>query len=295
LIFGSLSSDVPALEDFLGDMRFFLDLAMEQGEHGMEFVPGRMAYTYRGNWKLQLDNGVDPYHLTSTHASFLSIQARRSQGEGNVEARQFDINKRAGWEAGTFAFANGHSVVYTDQPEAEKRPNYPQMQQIRRRVGDLRADWMLKLRNTHIFPNLQIADAISLMLRTFRPLAVDLTEMRSFCLAPIGEPRELRAWRLRQFEDFFNPSGFATPDDAVIYEECQRGFLAKSMGWLQGYERGVGAQIAGANDVARTLGLQPVASLKGTFHTQAETAFHAPHREWRRLIEAGLAGRKAYS
>ena len=36
----------------------------------MEFVPGRTAYTYNGNWKLQLDNGIDAYHLTSTHISF---------------------------------------------------------------------------------------------------------------------------------------------------------------------------------------------------------------------------------
>jgi len=29
---------------------------------------------------------------------------------------------------------------------------------------------MLKARNVHVFPNMQIADAITLMLRTFRPL-----------------------------------------------------------------------------------------------------------------------------
>jgi len=60
-------------------------------------------------------------------------------------------------------------------------------------------------------------------LRTFRPLAADRTEMKSWCLAPIGEAPELRAWRLRQFEDFFNPGGLATPDDTVTYEGCQSG------------------------------------------------------------------------
>src|SRR3954467_1306592 len=50
LVFGSLSADVPALEDFLGDMKVFVDLAMDQGENGMEFIPGRSAYTFRGNW-----------------------------------------------------------------------------------------------------------------------------------------------------------------------------------------------------------------------------------------------------
>lgn len=80
LVFGSLSSEVPPLEEFLGDMRFFIDLVADQGADGMEFIPGRSVYTYRGNWKLQLDNGLDPYHLTTTHLSYMDLQARRRGG-----------------------------------------------------------------------------------------------------------------------------------------------------------------------------------------------------------------------
>lgn len=294
LIFGSLSADVPPLAEFLGEMRVFLDLAMDQGPHGMEFVPGRVAYTYRGNWKLQLDNGVDPYHLTSTHLSFIGIQGRRRAGEGNLDARQFDWAKRARREAGVFCFPHGHSVFWTDQPEAEKRPIYPAIDEVRARVGAVRAEWMLRARNIQVFPNLQIADAMTLMLRTFRPLAVDRTEMRSYCLAPIGEKPELRAWRLRQFEDFFNPTGLATPDDTVVYEDCQRGMGAEGLTFLQGYARGMTALEPGANAPARSLGIAPEASAVGTFETGPETQFHPAYREWRRLMEAGLTGRKPY-
>jgi benzoate/toluate 1,2-dioxygenase alpha subunit len=294
LIFGSLCADVPPLAEFLGEMRVFLDLAMDQGPHGMEFVPGRVAYTYRGNWKLQLDNGVDPYHLTSTHLSFIGIQGRRRAGEGNLEARQFDWAKRARREAGVFCFPHGHSVFWTDQPEAEKRPIYPTIDEVRSRVGAVRAEWMLRARNIQIFPNMQIADAMTLMLRTFRPLAVDRTEMRSYCLAPIGEKPELRAWRLRQFEDFFNPTGLATPDDTVVYEDCQRGMGAEGFSFLQGYARGLISLELGANEAARHLGIAPQASAVGTFETGPETQFHPAYREWRRLMEAGFAGRKPY-
>ena len=215
-----------------------------------------------------------------------SSRSRRgaARGEGHLEARQFDIAKRAGWEAGTFAFKNGHSAIYTDQPGSRETAELPaDGRRSARAIGKLRADWMLKLRNTHIFPNLQIADAISRMVRTFRPLAVDLTEMRSYCLAPIGEPRNLRAWRLRQFEDFFNPSGFATPDDAVIYEECQRGFRAKSVDWLQGYERGIGR----AGRTAPTMSRRRSASTSG-----GEPQGHVPdpspkRRSTRRIANGG--------
>ena len=138
-----------------------------------------------------------------------------------------------------FQFRHGHTVGWLNQVEVEKRPIYPDIGKIRERVGDLRAEWMLKPRNLVVFPNMQIADATALLLRTFCPLAPDRTEMRVRCLAPIGEPPEQRAWRLRQFEDFFNASGFATPDDTTVYEDCQTGYAARPLEWLQGYARGM--------------------------------------------------------
>jgi hypothetical protein len=141
---------------------------------------------------------------------------------------------------------------------------------------------------------MQIADAITLMLRTFRPIAADRTEMKSYCLAPIGEAPELRAWRLRQFEDFFNPGGMATPDDTVTYEGCQSGFGAQPISFLQGYARGMGALEKGEDPVARSIGIRPAASVKGKFDMFSEIGFHAPYREWARLIQAGVAGGGAY-
>ena len=90
LVFGSLSAEVQPLEEHLGGLRPVMDLALDQGEHGMEFVPGRISLIYHGNWKMQMDNGIDPYHLTSTHAGFMDVMGRRRDGEGNQAARQFD-------------------------------------------------------------------------------------------------------------------------------------------------------------------------------------------------------------
>lgn len=294
LIFGSLSPDVPPLEDFLGGLKFFIDTAMEQGPHGMEFVPGRAVYTYDANWKLQMDNGIDMYHLTSTHVSFLDVQQRRRSGEGHQEAKQFDWQKRFSQEGGIFQFEHGHAAIWLNQAEVSKRPVYPSIDEIRARVGAVRADWMLKMRNTVVFPNMQIADSTSLLLRTFRPLAVNRTEMRVYCLAPIGEPAAQRAHRLRQFEDFFNPSGFATPDDTVTYEDCQRGLGSPAFPPLQGYSRGMATTVAAGNEHSDKLGIDPVASLVGRYDVQPETCFHPPYREWARLMQTGVEGRKAY-
>jgi benzoate/toluate 1,2-dioxygenase alpha subunit len=295
LIFGSLSADVPALQEFLGDTRYFIDLAMDQGDRGMEFVPGRVASVYEANWKLQMDNGVDAYHLTSTHAGFMDVMARRRAGEGNVEARQFDWQKRNSQQTGNFQFSNGHCVTWLAQSEVEKRPIFPRIDEIRARVGALRAEWMLKGRNVSIFPNLQIADMTSLLVRTVRPLAVDRTELRYWCLAPIGEPAAQRAWRLRQFEDFFNVSGLATPDDTVLYEDAQSGLAAAGDQWLQGYMRGIASLTEGADAVASALGIHPRHSVSGHFPLQAETPMHPLYREWARLLKAGVAGEAVYA
>lgn len=47
-----------------GGCRPLIDLVMDQGPQDMEFVPGSMKYTHRGNWKLQHENTLDIYHLT---------------------------------------------------------------------------------------------------------------------------------------------------------------------------------------------------------------------------------------
>lgn len=295
MIFGSLSPDVPPLLDHLGDLKFFVDLQMEQGPHGMEIIPGRVAYTYRGNWKMQLENGQDPYHVDTTHGSFMTIAERRRKGQGNVAARELDWQKRNNVQIGAYEFAHGHTSVWHEVAEPERRAVYPALDEISARVGAVKADWMIKQRNAVFFPNLQMADQIVPILRTFRPISVDLTELRSNVIGPIGERPAQRAARLRQFEDFVNPGGYATPDDITVFADCQTGFQSTGIDFLQGYSRGIGAMQRGANEEAVEAGLHPLTSVKGHRTQNNEIGTHAPFREWVRLMEAGMSGRKAYS
>ena len=292
LIFGCLSPEVGPLSEHLGELRTFLDFAMEQSPQGMEFVPGRIAYTFNANWKLQMDNGTDFYHLTSTHPSFMEVvQRRENENAGNVEAKMFDWSKRLTQTGGMFGFENGHTMVWLDQPQPERRPVYSRLEEVRSRLGETSAEWMLKLRNITVFPNMQIADATSLLLRTFRPIAPNKTEMRVYCMAPIGEAPEVRAFRLRQFEDFFNVSGFATPDDTTVYEDCQIGFASGRGGWMQGYQRGMGATIVGPSESAKALGANPKYSVEGPWAIQNETCFHPTYRQWAKMMGPALGSR----
>ena len=291
LLFASLGAGAPSLQEYLGETRPFLDLIVDQSEHGVELVPGGSSYIYRGNWKLQLENCVDLYHLTSAHPSFMKIVERRKSGESRHGLKALDFNdyRLPGVVRGSYTFKHGHAMVWGATAAPEVRPLYSDIDNLRRRVGDLRAQWMLATRNLTLFPNVQFAENASLQLRVMRPLAVDRTEMQIYCLAPVGEADAAREHRIRQYEDFFNSTGLATPDDTASYEDCQTGYRARHLDWQQGYQRGITALVQGPDKYAAELGSCPATSLSGHYDIQDETVFHAGYREWLRLMQAGFA------
>jgi benzoate/toluate 1,2-dioxygenase alpha subunit len=289
-LFGSLKDDVLPIEQHLGDIRTFLDLMIDQGEDGLEIIPGPVRFTYRGNWKLQIENGTDPYHFTSTHPSYIQILTKRTKQNSAALTssiyQKFDENQIL---RGAFTFPNGHAALWGETPSSESRPIAKNFAAVSARVGETRARWMLHTRNVSVFPNVQFAENAALQMRIIRPLDVDRTEMVTYCLGPKGESRDARIARIRQYEDFFNPSGFATPDDTTAYEDCQDGNKSDAFEWYQGYQRGMMAVQPGPDKFAAELGLNPITSVYGPFSLGDETVFHQTYRYWRDRIAKGVS------
>lgn len=287
-LFGTFGEDSPPLAEHLGGIKTFLDLMVDQGEHGLEIIPGPVRFTYRGNWKLQIENGTDPYHFTSTHPSYIQILNSRSRQNNAALTdsiyQKFDENRIL---RGAFTFPNGHAALWGETPSSESRPIAQSFDAVSARVGETRARWMLHTRNVSIFPNVQFAENAALQMRIIRPISVDQTEMVTYCLGPVGESREARLARIRQYEDFFNPSGFATPDDTTAYEDCQDGNRTDVFEWYEGYMRGMTAVRMGADDFARQLDLSPITSIHGPFSLGDETVFHQTYRYWRDRLAKG--------
>lgn len=104
----------------------------------------------------------------------------------------------------------------------EDRPLVERRDELIASFGQARADWMIgNSRNLCLCPNVYLMDQFSSQIRTYRPIAADKTEMTIYCIAPKGESAEARAQRIRQYEDFFNTSGMATPDDLEEFRACQ--------------------------------------------------------------------------
>ena len=168
-------------------------------------------------------------------------------------------------------------------------PLYERAGELAERHGEGKRDWMFNMRNLTIFPNLQVAENASSQLRVIRPIAPGLTEMRTWCIAPKGESAAARRQRIRQYEDFFNPTGMATPDDTISYENCQIGYAAMAEPWLQGYARGMTASAAGGNRFADRIDLYPERSVLADSQLCDETLYHSYYRAWAKRMAGAFA------
>lgn len=289
-LFASLSATTRTLDEYLGDARVFIDLIVDQSPDGVELVPGGVTYTFAANWKHQIENSIDAYHFTSTHPSYLRLLDRRARAPQRTDVTaavwQGDGGREVEQSMGAFGLRNGHALVWTDSP-AERHPLYAGRDAVRERVGETRLRWMFRTRQFNVFPNLQLASNAALQMRVIRPLAVDLTEVSAWCVAPVGEPREARRRRLRQYEDFFNPSGLATPDDTVMYEGLQAGLAAGSDPWSQAGARGLAHALEGADEHARELGIDPLQSVHGPFAMADESILRPIYRNWVERLSGG--------
>ena len=127
-------------------------------------------------------------------------------------------------------------------------------------------------------------DQFSSQIRTYRPLAVDKTEVTIYCIAPKGEAPDARARRIRQYEDFFNASGMATPDDLEEFRACQMSYQARASRWND-MSRGAQHWIPGADAAAEAIGLKPLMS---GARTEDEGLFVLQHKYWQETLQRAL-------
>lgn len=285
-LFASLSPAVPTLDEHLGETRKLLDLVVDKSPEGVELVPGRVSFTYAANWKMQLENCSDQYHFTSTHPSYIRILDQRAR-EQAAEVVQAALGAADFWQedargvtGGTMSFDHGHVLNWGVMPVSPAQPDFERADDLARRHGAAKRAWMFNMRNLTIFPNLQIAENASSQMRVIRPIAHNLTEMQTWCIAPRGESAQARTLRIRQYEDFFNPTGMATPDDTICYEEAQLGMAEQDRPWLQGHARGIAASVAGGNEFSDMIDLRPARSVLADAQLCDESLFGNYYRAW---------------
>jgi benzoate/toluate 1,2-dioxygenase alpha subunit len=281
-LFGSLNPDSSSLEDYLGDTKKIIDQMVDQAEFGLEVVRGASTYTYDANWKMQMENGADGYHVSSVHWNYVATMGNRK--EDGVQA--VDPN---GWSksiGGVYGFENGHMLLWTKMLNPEVRPLYSQLDRLNAELGEERTNFIVnETRNLALYPNVYLMDQFSTQIRVVRPISVDKSEVTIYCMAPKNEPAADRALRIRQYEDFFNVTGMGTPDDLEEFRSCQESYLAKAMPWND-VSRGAEHWVYGPDEHATAMGINP--KLSG-IRTEDEGLFLMQHQYWAETLKEALA------
>lgn len=277
MIFATYKDDIESLEDFLGDVKPWIDLFFKQGAGYPVKVLGKHRFKFNGNWKIQLENTTDGYHFPIVHRSWMA-----SVDEETANMMEFMTDEKCI----THDLGNGHSVmqmvpahsdldkVDPDEPlqarfnhvVAELREQGVDEDQIRRLILAMHGTGF----NLNLFPNVSMSISF---LRVLRPLNVGQTEIEHVALGPDGPENitgPVNRERLRIHEHFQGPFGFGTPDDSEGWDRVQRGSQASP-------EMPIMVNRGMAREVTSEEGWT-------TSHVTDETGLRAAYRQWKKMM-----------
>lgn len=215
LIFAAWEPGIKKLEDYLGGMRWYLDLLVGRTE--MEVVGPPHRWVVPTNWKLAAENFMsDSYHTPHTHASMVELGV--AQGGYGFAKDGYHIH--AGHGHGLGLTAPSPSPIFPAEVLRLFEPNLTRAQ----------FDVLSKMKNIHatVFPNLSFLNAPPyrvpsaggheaaphLTMRLWQPQGPDRCEVWSWLLVEKDAPEHWKELNRRSYVLTFGPSGMFEQDDA---------------------------------------------------------------------------------
>lgn len=241
-IFASQSRDGPDLKEWLGGASSSIDEILARSPTGeIELTAGMHRYLYRGNWKLQLENVVDMYHVPFSHESTVSRSGKQfGRRPGEKAASEISSKGRAAvrWEERTAWGAARYGHSYTGhQPVAESLPDTDlfreYMAALEERHGASKAMEVLQptRHNTAYFPNFSL-QALNMHVRVIQPISVDRTEVRVYPIRLKGAPAEMNNGFVRHLNITHSAASLIQTDDLECFRRCQDGGRAQNSEWV---------------------------------------------------------------
>ena len=227
LIFANFDAQAPALEDWLGDFRWYLDILVDNDEGGIEFLPCTIKSFVNANWKFGVENFIgDSLHAMWNHDSGAKAMMHGlgfppAQQEGSYHA---SVNGH-GWE---FATDGEADIAILGQPEVLEyyRQLRPKMAE---RLGPLRAQIFGSLASVAMFPNISFLPGLGTF-RVWLPRGPRRMELRVWTIVNKNMPDEIKQAINRGTMLTFNPGGTLEMDDGENWEGntvTNRGFVTR--------------------------------------------------------------------
>ena len=221
LLFGNWDAGTIPLDDYLGELRWYLDnLLLRDDLGGIEVLPGFQRYENIANWKVASDNFAgDHYHMYVTHAWL-------------VRSRTFDLQDgeqgKQGWFEIALKPAHGLGGVYTDtqQFEADKTRAKKFGPEVEEWVEERRRRLLERLKNTPAkpytfnhatcFPNLSILSGSAFeprVLFLWHPKGPDRIEIWQWAVVERQTPTVMKHYLAREFSRRQAAGGPIAQDD----------------------------------------------------------------------------------
>jgi hypothetical protein len=212
------------LGEYLGEMRWYLDMMVDRTDGGLEVLPGTHKWVIPANWKFAADNFVgDSYHVPRTHSSAFELGVFPEYPDTGPEVAPGGGH---GLGVNVFKLEGGREAA------AEKYPPHvlPYMhyllerrQETKRRLGEVKNALLGKLlaANGTVFPNFSFLDLPGyLTFRVWHPKGPNKMEAWAWNVVEKEMPPEVKEMTARNYLNQFGPGGVFEQDDAEMWGLC---------------------------------------------------------------------------
>jgi len=247
-IWATWDKNAPPFMDYLGDMKMYLDLALDGrdgSEGGSEILGGVQKWTMPSNWKFAAENFAgDGYHNIS-HRSVDMVGIGPS-GRGRRDGDEISTATRLNIsipDLGHGAVVDMHPndtvqvATYTDNKVVEE---YFQEQEAKRREALKGRPNLIGMVGT-VFPNMSYLARQPRSIAMWHPRGPNLTEAWRWFLIDKGTPPEVREVLRRYYIRYSGPGGMTEQDDMENWNyahNASKGPIARRTPY--NYEMGIG-------------------------------------------------------
>ncbi|MBD21694.1 MAG: aromatic-ring-hydroxylating dioxygenase subunit alpha [Rhodospirillaceae bacterium] len=253
-VFVSMARKGISFEEFLGPMKANIDDLVDRAPDGeISLDAGMHRYFFRGNWKLQVENVLDSYHVPYSHASTVNKKGEQfSRREGDKEGAQVveeKTTKTADAWKGRRSFVVDFGHGWTSNTELNEKgrssPAYDAYKvALAEKVGKSRMEEILtpEFHNSLLYPNCSIM-GLNIHIRLIRPIAPDLTEVTVYPVKLKGAPDEMNSANIRLLNVTHSATSFVQTDDLESFRRTQAGLRSNQSDWID-FSRGMGEEEA---------------------------------------------------
>lgn len=218
--FGSFDENIESLDDYLGDMKFYLGAFIDRFEGGIEFVGAPHRWVIDANWKLPMENQLgDVNHGPFLHASIVTPEANQEIIDHGLSA----------------VTTPGHGATFRMMPEdthpglvawGMESPNVmmapPEVHQYLfdthekavERVGPVRAN--MKGLTYGVYPNLSFLWS-NASFKVSHPRGPGKVEYWSWSVVPADAPENVKKTLRNNYATFFGPGGVLEQEDSEVW------------------------------------------------------------------------------